>query len=532
MKELSKSRLIQFSPFLVRLFFIILILLPILSKADNFKFKLKNASRTELTVFYQITKESGNSKVHSLFKMQSLEERIKELNLKLGDTVSFYGQNTQNETTPIIKRNYEELFNLSGKEILIPLVIAEKQSASFESLENLGLKIEHNKVLNFLLKVDTNNVNSLSMLEDNFKNIYPLGTFLFVDTKSNRLLIPPLEPSFWNQNETYLSIQDSIDELVNTSHQVEGGAQVAFFLANLFSSLKIEKNWEVNFKGKISLIRWKPTANANIYQIFNDASVLNFLKNCYAQIDDPDVEFQRYRLYFLSSYERIDNFEIYGKQFFDWENNSSISIAGSNQGFQLLGSNLGLVYTKDKTLTNYFSVQNAVMRTKVYDFTPQLFREFKSATRQKILEETMLKKAVIEKSIIAEYGDLLDYNPDPKVLSLAKLTKIDSSNTLTPILTTVKELSPFPYKVFTPDTSKRNISEKKEDIEAYNFKSKLFNSHLEEIGSLFKQLDLLTNDLEKLSIADKQSKFPTKTNFNSGANLSEIEVNTSLCMRN
>jgi len=499
--------------------------------AENFRFKFKNVSRSELTVYYQVIKESGNTKVHSLFKIQPSEERIKTLNLKIGDTVSFYGQNTQNESTPIIKKNYDELFDLKGKDVIISLVIPEKQSASFESLENLGLRIEHNKVLNFLVKADTNMVNSLSLLEDNFKNIYPLGTFLFVDTKTNKLLIPPLEPSFWNQNETYLTIQDSLDELVNTTHQVQGGAQAAFFLANLLSSLKIEKTWEVNFKGKISLVRWKPGNNANIYQIFSDRSVLNFLQNCFEQIDDPDKSFQRYRLYFLSSYERIDDFEIYGKQFFDWENNSSLSLGGPDQGFKLLGSNLGLVYTKDKTLTNYFSVQNAVIRTKVYDFTSQLFREFKSATRQKIIDETNSKKAILEKAIIAEYGDLIEYNPDPKVLSLAKLSKIDSSNTLTPILTTIKELSPFSLKAPIQDTSKKNPSQKPEDLEAYNFRVKLFNSHLNEISSLFKQLDLIANDLEKLSLINKESKFPNRSN-NSGIILNETEISTSLCMKN
>lgn len=358
-----------------------------------------------------------------------------------------------------------------------------------------------------------------------------MGTFLFVDTKSNKLLVPPLKPSFWNQSETYLSIQDSIDELVNTNHQVQGGAQVAFFLANLLSSLKIEKNWEVNFKGKISLVRWKPGPNANIYQIFNDRSVVNFLENCYDQIEDPDKEFQRYRLYFLSSYERIDDFEIFGKQFFDWENNSSLTISSPSPGFQLLGSNLGLVYTKDKTLTNYFSVQNAVIITKVYDFTPQLFKEFKSATRQKIIDETNSKKSLIEKAIIAEYGNLIDYDPDPKVLSLAKLSKIDSSNTLTSIETTIKEISPFSLKVAIPDKAKKINPAKEEELESYNFKVKLFNSHLNEISSLFKQLNSITDDLEKLSFADKQSRFSNKFN-NSGINLSETEVNPSLCMKN
>lgn len=223
-------------------------------------------------------------------------------------------------------------------------------------------------------------MSSLSMLENNFQNIYPLGTFIFVDTKTNRLLLPPLEPSFWNNSETYLTIQDSLYAMVNKGHTGMANTQVAYFVAKMFDSLKVNNTAELEFKAKLSLIRWKPSVNANIYQVFNDKAVLDFIQNCYAQIDNPDKEYQRYRLYFLSSYERIDDLEIYGKQFYNFSNQANISLSAPTQIFS---TNLGVMYTKDKTLSNYYSIQNAVLRTKAYDFTSLLFNGFKNNVKTK-----------------------------------------------------------------------------------------------------------------------------------------------------
>src|SRR6185437_10506392 len=103
-----------------------------------------------------------------------------------GDTISFYGQNAEDETSAIVRRNFAELAKQKEETFFIPILIPQKANASFESLENLSLQLEHNKVLNFLLKMDSSSMTSLSLLEDNFQNVYPLGTFIFVDTKTNR----------------------------------------------------------------------------------------------------------------------------------------------------------------------------------------------------------------------------------------------------------------------------------------------------------------------------------------------------------
>src|SRR3569833_1192060 len=160
--------------------------------------------------------------------------REKELTVKKDDTISFYGQDTEDETSVTLKRPYDVLNKNRNTVYYIPIIIPQKQASNFESLEGLSVKLEHNKVLNFLLKMDSTSMSSLSMLEKNFQNVYPLGTFIFVDVKTNRLLLPPLEPSYWNSSEIYLTIQDSLYAMVNNGSSGMAYAQVAYFVAKMF----------------------------------------------------------------------------------------------------------------------------------------------------------------------------------------------------------------------------------------------------------------------------------------------------------
>ena len=176
---------------------------PLLLNAKGFKFKVKNDTKNVVTVFYKISKKSGGFKVKSLVKLSPNEERIKDVSVAKGDTISFYGQNAEDETSAIVRRNFAELAKQKEETFFIPILIPQKANASFESLENLSLQLEHNKVLNFLLKMDSSSMTSLSLLENNFQNVYPLGTFIFVDTKTNRLLLPPLDRKSTRLNSSH-----------------------------------------------------------------------------------------------------------------------------------------------------------------------------------------------------------------------------------------------------------------------------------------------------------------------------------------
>ncbi len=389
--------------------------LPFFASANRFKFKLKNTAKTNVAVFYQIRRKEGAFKSRALLNLKPGEEKEKSISVNKGDTVSFYGQDAEEQTSVMIKKTYAQLEQNSHTVYYIPIIIPQKEITSFQSLQGLSVKLEQNKVLNFLLKMDSASMSSLSLLESNFQNIYPLGTFIFVDTKTNRLLLPPLEPSFWNSNETYLTIQDSLYALVNTDKRGMANAQVAYFVTKMFDSLRVNNTAELEFKAKLSLVRWKPTAAADIYQVFNDKAVLAFLQNCYAQITDPDLQYQRYRLYFLSSYERIDDLEIFGKQFYNFGNQADLSLSAPGQVFS---TSLGVMYTKSKTLANYYSVQGAVLRTKAYDFTSQLFNSFQSNVKNKILEDNYDDEHRILNGIIDEYKSLVAYNPNPVEMSL------------------------------------------------------------------------------------------------------------------
>ena len=508
----------------ISIFFLssIFLLLPVIANAAGFKFKIKNTAKTNLAVFYRINKKSGNFKVKTLFSLKPGEERIKDISIDKGDTVAFYGQDAEDETSVTVRKDFASLIQNKNTVYYIPIIVPEKQTSNFESLDGLSVKLEHNKVLNFLLKMDSSSMSSLSMLENNFQNVYPLGTFIFVDTKTNRLLLPPLEPSFWNNSENYLTIQDSLYAMVNKSKAGMANAQVAYFVAKMFDSLRVNNTAELEFKAKLSLIRWKPSANADIYQIFDDKAVDAFLQNCYAQINNPDQEYQRYRLYFLSSYERIDDLEIYGKQYYSLGNEADLSLSTPAQVFS---TNLGIMYTKQKTLSNYYSVQGAVLRTKAYDFTSLLFNAFKNNVKNKIIAETVNNQHNITMAIVDEYKSLVAYNPDPVRLSLQAIDPKDVSPSLVPIETTVNNLSPYTY--MPSDTSKQaSATANNYKIDTYNNKVKFFNSHLKEIDNLIKQLDQTNSDLVKISQTNPDKSF--SSTVNSPGLLKEIEVNSQI----
>lgn len=492
------------------------------ANAKGFKFRLKNTAKTNVAVFYRISKKSGGFKVKALLKLKPGEEKIKDISISKGDTIAFYGQDAEDHRSVTVRKEFADLKDHQNVVCYIPIIVPEKQASNFETLQGLSVKLEHNKVLNFLLKMDSTSMSSLSLLENNFQNIYPLGTFIFVDTQTKRLLVPPLEPSFWNSSENYLTIQDSLHAMVNAGRSGMANAQVAYFVARMFDSLHVNNTAELEFKARLSLLRWKPAANATIYQVFNDKAVQSFLQNCYAQIDNPDQEYQRYRLYFLSSYERIDDLEIYGKQYYNFGNQADLSL---NSPAQVFSTNLGVMYTKNRGLSNYYSVQGAVLRTKAYDFTSLLFNGFKNNVKNNIIADIRSNQNRIIPAIIDEYKSLVSYNPDPVRLSLQALDPKDPAPSLVPIETTVNNLSP--YTSLPADTSKLiTAAANNYKIDTYNNKVKLFNSHLKAIKTLFNQLDQSDNDLEKISRSDSGKSF--SSTVNSPGLLKEIEVNNQI----
>jgi hypothetical protein len=504
------------------LFFLII---PILAHAEGFKFRVKNVTKNVVTVFYKVSKKNGGFKVHELIKLAPGEEKLKEVSAGKGDTLAFYGQDAEDQTSLIVRRDFDFLSKQKDEVYYIPIVIPQKESTNFESMEGLSQQLEHNKVLNFLMKLDSSSMSSLSLLENNFQNVYPLGTFLFVDTKTNRLLLPPLEPSFWNNTENYFTIQDSIYALVNNNKQFQAGASVSF-IAKLFDSLKVDNAEELEFKAKLSLLRWRPSATANIYQIITDKSFESFLENCYQQIDNPDQQYTHYRLYFLSSYEQVDDLEISGKQFYTYGNEADIGLQAGDGNFAAFSTNLGTLYTKNKTLSNYYSVQNSVIRTKAYDFTALLFNGFKNSVKEKLIEDAEMNERRLISAILSEYGQLVDYNPNPTELSLVNINVKDTTGALTGVITTVSNLSP--YQAEAPDTAKAAATNGTNDkIDGFNNKVRIFNSHLKEVNDLIKQLNQTNSDIVKMSESKNNNPYRDYAK-NSAGLLKEIDVNTEI----
>jgi hypothetical protein len=500
----------------------VFITLPFFAGAEGFKFKIKNTAKTNVAVYCKISRKKGTFKLKALLHLKPGEEKEKNISVDKGDTVTFYGQDAEEQTSVTIKKTYAVLEQDSRTIYYIPIIIPQKETSNFQSLQGLSVKLEQNKVLSFLLKMDSASMSSLSLIENNFQNIYPLGTFIFVDTKTNRLLLPPLEPSFWNSNETYLTIQDSLYALVNTDKRGMANAQVAYFVTKMFDSLRVNNTAELEFKAKLSLVRWKPTAAADIYQVLDDKAVQAFLQNCYAQITDPSKQYQRYRLYFLSSYERIDDLEVFGKQFYNFGNEADLSLGTPAQVFS---TSLGVMYTKNKTLSNYYSVQGAVLRTKAYDFTAQLFNSFQSNVKKKILADNYADRQRLTEDIIDEYKSLVVYNPNPVEMSLQAIDPKDTHPSIVAIETTIKNLTPYTDQ--PGDTSKSAAAiANNVKINTYNNKVKLYNSHLNQINLIFKQLDQTDSDIDKISKTDPDKSFGSSVS--SPGLLKEVEVNSQV----
>lgn len=513
------------NPASLKVIALLMCLMPFIVNAEGFKFRVKNTTKNVVTVFYRINKKSGDYKLRSLVKLAPGEEKVKEVSVSKGDTIGFYGQDADNQTSVIISRNFTTLAKQKDQVYYIPIIIPEKESSNFESMESLSLQLEHNKVLNFLMKMDSSSMSSLTLLENNFQNVYPLGTFIFVDTKTNRLLLPPLEPSFWNNTEDYFTIQDSVYALVDNNHRAQAGASVSY-IAKLFDSLKVDNAQELQFKAKLSLLRWKPSAAANIYQIITDKAFEAFLQNCYDQIDNPDQQYQHYRLYFLSSYERVDDLEISGKQFYTYGNEADAGLQAGAGGFSLFSTNLGTMYTKNKTLSNYYSVQNAILKTKAYDFTQLLFNSFQNSVKEKLVDDAYHTQHRLVSAILGEYEGLVDYNPNPEALNLVKLNPKDTTASLTPVITTVSDLSPYLYRVL--DTAKTTAGiANNEKINGFNNRARIFNSHLKEIDGLIRQLNDTNSDIVKMQESVNRNQYKNYAKSSAGM-LNEIEVSNKI----
>src|ERR1700761_1604076 len=110
------------------------ICLPAAVLATGFKFRIKNNGKNKLAVFYRINEHSGDVKVKPLFSLDPAQMKEKEISLKKGDTIAFYGQDTEDQTSITIKRDYATLSQQKNAVYTIPIIIPEKTNTSFESL--------------------------------------------------------------------------------------------------------------------------------------------------------------------------------------------------------------------------------------------------------------------------------------------------------------------------------------------------------------------------------------------------------------
>ena len=201
-------------------------------------------------------------------------------------------------------------------------------------------------------------------------------------------------------------------------------------------------------------------------------------------------------------------------------------LQAGDANFSLFSTNLGTLYTKNKTLSNYYSVQNSVIRTKAYDFTALLFNGFKNSVKEKLLEDAYQNQRRLVSAVLSEYSQLVDYNPNPTQLDLVKLNEKDTTGSLTPVITTVANLSPYASQPL--DTAKAAATDGKNDkIDGFNNRARIFNSHLKEINDLIKQLNQTNSDIAKMSDSKNNNPYRDYAK-NSAGLLKEIEVSNTI----
>ena len=176
-------------------------------------------------------------------------------------------------------------------------------------------------------------------------------------------------------------------------------------------------------------------------------------------------------------------------------------------------------------MSNYYSVQNSILQTKAYDFTALLFNSFKNNVKQKLIEDAYHNQKRLSADIIGEYISLVGYNPSPETLNLVKVDLKDTTAELTPIITTISNLSPFLYQVADTSQTAAGIA-KNQKIETYNNNARIFNAHLKRLIDLIRELNQTNSDIAKMS----DSKDTPYRNYakNSSGLLKEIEVSNNI----
>ena len=177
-------------------------------------------------------------------------------------------------------------------------------------------------------------------------------------------------------------------------------------------------------------------------------------------------------------------------------------------------------------MSNYYSVQNSILRTKAYDFTQLLFNGFQNNVKEKLVEDAYHTQHRLAAAILGEYEGLVDYNPSPEQLNLVKLNPKDTTASLTPVITTVSNLSAYPYHA--TDTAKTAAAIAANDkTTGYNNRARIFNSHLTEINSLIRQLNQTNSDIVKMQESVNRNQYKNYAKSSAGM-LNEIEVSNKI----
>jgi hypothetical protein len=476
--------------------FLFLSTMTICSYAKKFPFKLTNTTAFQIQVSAQIIKGVEKDNPDFLFVLNPNESKEFDFKVKSGEKVIFIVIGGGIETLPLVK-TYDILTTKDKNDYQLVVPVLDKLNVI--EINDAISKLKNDNILNIL-------TDSLKYSKD---ELPPLGTFLFINMKSNTVL--PLTAAYWKNESLVRKINNqyfNTTNYINSSNAASLSVSGVPFLKSLstsFSSSNImEVIWDIQ---NAHIEQWQPN-DKNVFQILQDPINDLFIKACVSDMKDKKLAGGDYQLIFISSAFVVDKIKLSARKYNAVAFNADIDFQLPSAGVEVvqpIGVDASYKYTRAKTYSNVDSTLNVYLKFLAQDYTAALNAYLSQQDRQ--LQQTTAISNVekLKTSIAQQYSALQNID--------STLIKTNSIDVIIPIASTTNEL---PLKQEAFDSTNKNITPQF-DLD-FNKKVKQYNSVLKSLK------ENVTNYKNTLESIDKLSQ-QAQTDYQKVSNLTTtIEI--------
>lgn len=460
---------------------IIFALLTVNNYARKFTFKLTNSTAVQIQVSTQIIKGVEKDNPDFLFVLNPNESKEFDFKIKGGEKIKFIGIGGGIETLPLVK-SYEILSTKDKNDFQLVVPVLDKLNV-----------IEVNDAISKL-----KNDNILKILTDSLKyskdELPPLGTFLFINIKSNTVL--PLTAAYWKNenlvrkiNNQYFSTTNYINSSNAASLSVSGVPFLRSLSTSFSSSNVMEVIWDIQ---NAHIEQWQPN-DKNVFQILQDPTNDFFIKSCVSDMKDNKLAGGDYQLIFISSAYVVDKIKLSARKYNAVSFNADIDFQLPPSGVEVvqpIGVDASYKYTRAKTYSNVDSTLNVYLKFLAQDYTPALNAYLTQQDRQLQQTTAILNAEKLKTSITQQYSALQNIDS-----TLIKTITID---VIIPIASTTNELA-LKQEIF--DSTNKNITPQI-DLD-FNKRANQYNSVLK---SLKENVTTYKNTLESIDKLSQQAQ--------------------------